>query len=125
MPYLWLLKMNKKNRRLVSRLKTRAMKISFKIKYQDTGLLQVVAETKTRSPNFLRSPEWRELRKLAIAKYGSTCVKCGKVGTKKSPINIDHIKPRKYFPELALDITNLQPLCGGCNRRKGNRVEAP
>ena len=116
---------SEKNRRLVARLKHRAMRISFKIKYQDTGLLQVVMETKTRSPSFLRSPEWRELRRLAIAKYGSTCVKCGKVGTKNSPINIDHIKPRKYFPELALDITNLQPLCGGCNKRKGNRVDVP
>jgi hypothetical protein len=77
---------------------------------------------KVTSIDFIRSPQWRELRQRAIAKYGSTCVKCGRVGSKRYPINIDHIKPRKYYPELALDINNLQPLCGGCNKRKGNKV---
>jgi len=115
----------KKNRGLVNRLRRKAMKVSFKIKYQQTGLLEVVEQIQVRSNSFLRSPEWRALRRQAIARYGSTCVKCGRVGSKKSPINIDHIKPRKYYPELALDIDNLQPLCAPCNKRKGNNIEAP
>ena len=113
---------SRKNKQLIAKLKTKAMKISFKIKYQNTGLLKVIESVKVTSTDFIRSPEWRELRKKAIAKYGSTCVMCGKVGSKKYPINIDHIKPRKYYPELAMDINNLQPLCGGCNKRKGNKV---
>jgi len=72
--------------------------------------------------DFLSTPEWRDLRLLAIQKYGSTCLSCGREGTKRFPINIDHVKPRKYFPELALDINNLQPLCGKCNKRKGNKT---
>jgi len=72
--------------------------------------------------DFLSSPEWRSLRLLAIQKYGSTCLSCGREATKRFPINIDHVKPRKYFPELALDINNLQPLCGKCNKRKGNKT---
>ena len=113
---------SRKNKQLIAKLKTKAMKISFKIKYQNIGLLEVIESVKVTSTDFIRSPEWRELRKKAIAKYGSTCVMCGKVGSKKYPINIDHIKPRKYYPELAMDINNLQPLCGGCNKRKGNKV---
>lgn len=35
-------------------------------------------------------------------------------------MNVDHIKPRKLFPELALDPDNLQVLCHECNHGKGN-----
>lgn len=36
-------------------------------------------------------------------------------------LNVNHIKPRRRFPELALDPKNLQVLCGDCNHEKGNR----
>ena len=68
--------------------------------------------------DFLWSSEWRELRKRAIELYGTRCAKCGAEG---NPINIDHIKPRKFYPDLALDINNLQPLCHPCNKEKGNK----
>ena len=35
-------------------------------------------------------------------------------------MNVDHIKPRKKYPELALDKSNLQVLCEECNHGKGN-----
>jgi len=114
--------MSNKTKRLVATLKKRAMKVAFKIRYQDTGLLQVVQQVETTSSDFLCSPEWRELRLEAIKRYGNTCLKCKRVGSKRYPINIDHIKPRKYYPELSLDINNLQPLCGRCNKTKGNKV---
>lgn len=46
---------------------------------------------------------------------------CGAEPKDRRKINVDHIKPRKYFPELALVEDNLQVLCGTCNKRKGNR----
>ena len=83
---------------------------------------EVAADVRVASGDFLLSPAWRAIRKLALKKLGNSCLKCGRLGTKDEPINVDHIKPRKFFPELALDIDNLQPLCWRCNKAKGNSV---
>ena len=82
----------------------------------------VAADIHVGSDEFLLSPAWRAVRKLALKKHGNACLKCRRVGTKDEPINVDHIKPRKFFPELALDPTNLQPLCWRCNKAKGNSI---
>ena len=34
-------------------------------------------------------------------------------------MHVDHIKPRLRYPELALDMNNLQVLCAICNHGKG------
>lgn len=38
-------------------------------------------------------------------------------------MNVDHIRPRSRFPELALTESNLQVLCETCNHGKGNWSE--
>ena len=45
---------------------------------------------------------------------------CGRTPDDGFVMNVDHIKPRKHFPELALDINNTQVLCNICNHGKGN-----
>jgi hypothetical protein len=70
---------------------------------------------------FLLSFEWRRLRMVVIKKRGAKCECCGATpadGT--TVINVDHVKPRRLFPELALDESNLQVLCNACNHGKGN-----
>lgn len=69
---------------------------------------------------FLKSSQWRALRMHAFKKYGTRCACCGASPATGAVMNVDHIKPRKYYPELALDIDNLQVLCGQCNQGKGN-----
>ena len=71
--------------------------------------------------DFLFTEEWFVLKAQTIAKYGCTCMRCKKPIKRWSHINVDHIKPRKFFPQLANDITNLQILCGDCNKAKGNK----
>lgn len=45
---------------------------------------------------------------------------CGATPATGAVINVDHIKPRKKYPHLALEISNLQILCHDCNHGKGN-----
>lgn len=109
-------------KREVARLKRKAKKISLSIKLNamtDNDIAMYVRQT---SDGFLFTPEWKALRLKAFEKYGLVCLCCGADNSRKSPMNVDHVKPRKYFPELALDIENLQPLCARCNERKGNET---
>lgn len=72
------------------------------------------------SDAFLMSYEWRRVRMLAIKQYGNRCQCCGSSPQTGATINVDHIKPRKLFPALALSLDNLQILCHECNHGKGN-----
>lgn len=69
---------------------------------------------------FLKTYEWRRVRMIALKKYGAKCQCCGATPATGAVMNVDHIKPRKLFPQLALDPDNLQILCNDCNHGKGN-----
>lgn len=79
-----------------------------------------VASCDPNSDAFLSSYEWRRVRMVALKRYGARCQCCGATPATGAVMNVDHIKPRKLFPQLALDIENLQVLCGDCNHGKGN-----
>jgi len=70
--------------------------------------------------SFLESYAWRKLRMEALIKYGRRCQCCGTTPEFGGVMNVDHIKPRKLFPDLALQLDNLQVLCHQCNHGKGN-----
>jgi len=72
------------------------------------------------SDQFLVSYEWRRLRMEALKLHGSRCQCCGATPADGLKMNVDHIKPRKLFPQLALTLDNLQVLCEECNHGKGN-----
>lgn len=71
-------------------------------------------------PDFLETYDWRRLRMMALQKYGRRCMCCGASPDTGAVMHVDHIKPRKLFPALALDLDNLQILCHECNHGKGN-----
>lgn len=73
-------------------------------------------------PQFYRSKPWRLVRRRALLIYGRKCHCCSSVGSKKHPVHVDHIHPVSLYPERALDITNLQVLCGQCNGKKSNKI---
>jgi len=85
---------------------------------------QVKAKTQLKqdvsSNSFLSTYAWRKVRMEALKKYGPRCMCCGATPNTGAVMNVDHIKPRKLFPSLALDINNLQILCHECNHGKGN-----
>lgn len=72
------------------------------------------------SNDFLKTYEWRKLRQEALDKYDSRCMCCGAKPSDDKYLCVDHIKPRKTYPDLALEIGNLQILCNECNHGKGN-----
>lgn len=69
---------------------------------------------------FLESPAWRKLRYKILIRDNHTCLCCGRTPKDGIILNVDHIKPRKKFPGLALALSNLQTLCEDCNAGKGN-----
>jgi 5-methylcytosine-specific restriction endonuclease McrA len=72
------------------------------------------------SDAFLSTFQWRKVRMEALKKYGPRCQCCGATPATGAVMNVDHIKPRKKWPSLALDVNNLQVLCHDCNHGKGN-----
>lgn len=66
---------------------------------------------------FLRSPEWRAARELCFATHGLICYRC-----RCSATQVDHILPRSKFKHLALEQSNLRPICWPCNRAKAAHV---
>jgi len=72
--------------------------------------------------SFLESLEWKKLRRSVVLHYGRKCMKCGTTPKNPRYTHVDHIKPRKTHPDLALEFSNLQVLCCRCNKRKGNSV---
>jgi 5-methylcytosine-specific restriction endonuclease McrA len=110
----------KQNRRLIlqSQMSTKEV-LSYLVNIlPDNGLIKGQFETKTREQrrssivriaNIFRAQEER------VAK----CMCCGST----ERIVVDHIKPRRKYPQLALDFDNLQVLCVDCNHGKGSDDE--
>ena len=69
---------------------------------------------------FYASVEWKRVRYEALKKSSGRCECCGVSPKEGAILNVDHIKPRRRFPALALDVTNLQVLCASCNHGKGS-----
>lgn len=90
---------------------------------------KVVASKKTRVESkknwaayksFYETDEWRRVRYEALRRHGGKCCLCGVTAHQGAVLHVDHIKPRSLFPELELDVNNLQVLCADCNLGKSN-----
>jgi len=70
---------------------------------------------------FYASWEWKRVRYEALKIHGRRCQCCGwqPGDTPHGHLVVDHIKPRRRFPELGLEVANMQVLCNDCNMGKG------
>lgn len=68
---------------------------------------------------FYRSTLWKEFRFEYLKNNKRICCLCGQGPTHGVAIQLDHIKPRYIYPELALKHSNIQILCSNCNSGKG------
>lgn len=76
--------------------------------------------SKSIVPLFYNTESWIRLRYDILLRDGRVCACCGRTD---GVMNVDHIRPRHKYPELAYDPSNLQVLCATCNRGKGARDE--
>jgi 5-methylcytosine-specific restriction protein A len=73
------------------------------------------------SRKFLDTHEWARVRYEVLLKFKDRpCMACGRGPRQGVWLNVDHVKPRKTHPPLALDVENCQILCSDCNKGKGN-----
>lgn len=87
---------------------------------RNRGWAPAVSASRVTGDDFLFSYEWRRLRMEALKLHGARCQCCGASPATGAVMNVDHIKPRRLFPHLALELSNLQVLCHECNHGKGN-----
>ncbi|MEF2247737.1 HNH endonuclease [Paenibacillus sp. IITD108] len=98
-----------------------------------------IYQTLEQKRKFYDSPEWRGsdgIRNKALERDNYECQECKrnglvtidtneyseKAGRKKIALVVDHIKELEDYPELALEIDNLETLCVGCHNIKHGRV---
>ena len=85
------------------------------IKVLDAAWLELKTIPDANGKDFLNSKAWKRLRFQALKRQA-----CGASPASGAVLNVDHILPRRLFPESALQLENLQVLCGDCNEGKGN-----
>ncbi len=67
------------------------------------------SNTPTKKDNFYSNQPWRKLRFRKLID-SPLCEISNKKGIIKEATMVDHIRPRRLFPELELDYNNLQSL---------------
>lgn len=62
---------------------------------------------------FYSTPAWRAVRAQRLALDPYCCCGCGRRAN-----TVDHIKSRRLFPELALELSNTRSYYANCHNRK-------
>lgn len=73
---------------------------------------------KLKHDSFYDTPLWRNLRRTILNRDNGICKYCESKGIAKAGNIVDHILPRKLFPELEVDESNLVTCCDKCHNRK-------
>lgn len=81
--------------------------------------MAVRAEYHRHSKRVTSTRRWQLLRMAVLERDGFACVDCG---SKRGPLEIDHIQPVRLRPDLAFDPANCAARCKPCHTRK-TRIE--
>lgn len=88
-----------------------------------TARRQRRSKSAPKIPSFYDSIEWKRLRYAVLRERGAKCEVCGATPADGATMNVDHVKPRHKYPDLALERSNLAVLCAWCNAGKGGRED--
>lgn len=72
-----------------------------------------------KDADFYSGNAWKTLRYAALKNSDGRCNCCGASAGDGVVLHCDHVIPRYKAPHLALEIGNIQILCGDCNIGKG------
>ena len=77
----------------------------------------------SRDKLFYKQMAWRRLRVVALQRDNCLCQNC--LRNKKITIatEVHHKKPIKNYPELSLELSNLESLCWQCHEETKRRRE--
>lgn len=105
------------------------MKLTKKQRKRRDNIIYVKKHFRKDDPNFIlcsgpselfyKSTIWKEFRFNFLKNNKRMCLLCGRGPGEGMAIQLDHIKPRYLYPELALKNNNIQILCSECNTGKG------
>lgn len=71
---------------------------------------------------FYRSAAWATVRAQALHRDHYECQECQRQGRVSKGQNVHHIKELRDYPELALELENLETLCIRCHNDTHNRT---
>lgn len=81
-------------------------------------------ESTLKARGFYQSRAWRRIRQMALARDHYLCQECLKRKRIKTATEVHHMQPLEDFPELALELSNLQSLCWDCHEQTKHRPHA-
>lgn len=73
---------------------------------------------------FYKTVAWRNARRMALERDLYLCEECRaayqrrEISAPRAATVVHHKKPTKEYPELALELSNLQSLCDACHNKK-------
>lgn len=77
-----------------------------------------MADSRPNRDKFYGTTEWFKARSQVLKRDGYRCVICEADVHGKGKARVDHIKPKKEYPELALELANLRTLCLSCDAKR-------
>jgi hypothetical protein len=108
---------------LYQTLKLSPKQISAKLSVPINTVYKIISKVKrdsygkTSETLIYKTSKYKEWRALVLARDNHKCLNCGFSGNKDNPLQVDHIKPRSLYPELALTVSNGRTLCLRCHRK--------
>lgn len=76
-----------------------------------------------KEQGFYGKGAWKRARLQALTRDHWLCQECLRHRRFRNAVEVHHIKPLEQFPELGLELDNLESLCRECHEATKDRTE--